>query len=71
MIRSGSGKAAATLREDSWLTRRCRLRRCWMSWLPWTRRCRVMAAVLRTVAETFAEVPDLQHTAHRLRLVAH
>lgn len=42
-----------------------------MSWLPWTRRCRVMAAVLRTVAETFAEVPDLQHTAHRLRLVAH
>ena len=32
---------------------------------------REVAKELRKVAETFVEVPDGQHTAHTLRLLAH
>ena len=32
---------------------------------------RVVAAALRTVVETFAEVSDGRHTAHTLGLLAH
>jgi hypothetical protein len=32
---------------------------------------REVAKALRTVAETFAEVPDGLHTAHTLRMLAH
>ena len=32
---------------------------------------REVAAILRSVAETFAGVPDGRHTAHALRMLAH